>query len=125
MSSNHQKDIFEAAVNYAFAKAQLAATASYLERGRQYRDILDECLEEQWVETFRTWSALSSTEARRANDDLTAEIELRRKEIPLSRVGTELRILLTRASAVTKDEAARQISGHIMDAYLKAIDEQH
>jgi hypothetical protein len=97
MFSDYQREIIEAAVRYAFAEAQMAATASYLERGRQHKDLSDTHLEDKWVETFRIWSMKSCADARRANDDLTVELELRQKEIPLSRVQLEFDILLARA----------------------------
>ena len=70
--------------------AQMDQAQSYLERGRQLRELCDADLKEIWVEAFDRWFESRSTRTGRIMDDVAAEIRLRGLNMPYDRVKSKI-----------------------------------
>jgi hypothetical protein len=87
MASGSENDGYTDAVAVAALQhAEMKQTQDYLERGRALAQQTDEQVKSVWAATFERHFAEPTKESARNMDDASAELRLRKIELPLERV---------------------------------------
>lgn len=121
MIEDDERNFANKAVEYVLAKARMEGIASYVGRGRKFSGLGNDALMAEWVKSFKRWVRDMTPESRQVQDDLSAEVELRKLEPPLDQVTAEWNILKERAQRSAEEpDAADKIGGSIIADYVDA-----
>ena len=110
------------------ARQEMAATQSYLQRGRAFKDLSDEDLRERWAETCREWAKRGMSDRPLAYDDADAELRLRGLPLPYGMVEQEMRTLLAETDAALKRMTAKQfgeMGAELASRYVKQQEQEN
>ncbi|MHB2204920.1 hypothetical protein [Methylobacterium sp. CM6257] len=110
------------------ARQELAATQSYLQRGRVFKDLSDADLRECWVETCREWAKRGMYDRPEAYDDAEAELRLRGLPTPVALVQHEMETLCVEADAVRERMTAKdyeKMGAELVSRYVKQREQEN
>ena len=79
----------------SYSRSQaLDRTEDYLRRGRGFAAVASDELKERWVQTYRRWCTdVRNWQLQKTANDLESELALRREQVPIERVITEMQAL--------------------------------
>jgi len=107
-----QQDIGGEMVSIALAKGQMERVEAYVRRGRRLTDLSRESLLQRFVKSFRLWSEnFEDADLRTQNDDIEAELAIRRIDPPYIMVEAELKKLSIAALKLADEPGAKERIG--------------
>ncbi|MFZ5780403.1 MAG: hypothetical protein ACOY4R_09425 [Pseudomonadota bacterium] len=103
------------------AESRMEDAAAYLERGRPYKDLSKEQLEQAWAAAFELYMGLNQQEQQHLYRDLAAEFQLRDIEPPTHLVKETLKKLEQRVANMSPEgrDAARDAIGALLGKWEK------
>jgi hypothetical protein len=110
------------------ARQELAATQSYLQRGRVFKDLSDADLRERWAETCREWTKRGMYDRPEAYDDEEAELRLRGLPTPTDMVVHKMRALRAEVDAALKrmtPEDYGNMGAELASRYVKQREQEN
>ncbi len=97
--------------------SEMDQVASYLGRGRPFRHLSGQELEDAWVQAFKTWVEVRDEPSQRTAQDLSAECRLQDVTEPFNRVTDEL---VAGSEQILKDGLHRDVLERVAEFVVKA-----